>query len=464
MLIKNAEIAIDAIVDIRFDDGKISAIRRHLPAEAGETVFDAAQACVLPALHDHHIHMFSLARAMDSVRCGPPQVCSSDELMSALTNAYRRDEWIRGIDYHESVAGEIDRRWIDSAMPALRDTPLRIQHRTGRLWIFNSAGLRAIGASEGETPLEVSNGELTGRLYDADVWLRTRLPAYQPNLSAASNVLARHGVAGVTDATPGNGSAEVDLFQSAFRRGELRQDILVMGGLELGREHEMPGLTVGAVKFHLREAELPPLAEVVAQVSMARRRERNVAFHCVTLGELAFVMAVLREGGAREGDRIEHASVVPTTFLEELAELKVTVVTQPHFIFERGDIYHKEVMGEEREWLYRARSFLAAQIPLAAGSDAPFGAPNPWISMDNATKRMTRDGRTISLGESLLPEEALRMYLGEPAAPGRVYRRLAEGQPATLCVLDRPWADARAALDKVNVQLTIKRGEEIWRN
>ena len=363
----------------------------------------------------------------------------------------------------ESVAGEIDRHWIDRAIPELNEVPLRIQHRTGRLSILNSAGLDAITATQDESPLEVSAGEFTGRLYDADIWLRSRLAVAEIDVGLASKALAARGIAGVTDATPGNGPAEWKSFHAAQRRGELLQDVVLMGGLGLGRERAVPGLSIGPVKFHLHEADLPPLQEVIVQVSMARRQARNVAFHCVTVGELAFAVAALHDAGASPGDRIEHASVTPVSFLSELAELGLTIVTQPHFIFERGDTYQQEVEESELDWLYRGRSFLGARIPLAAGSDAPFGSENPWGSMASATKRMSRGGVLMGHGESLTPEEALQMYTGEAAAPGGPARQISEGKPATLCVLDRAWAEAREALDDVNVRLTMRRGTEIWR-
>jgi predicted amidohydrolase YtcJ len=462
MLIKNAEIAIGDIVDVRIDGGVIRTVNRNLQAEARETIVDAAGASVLPALHDHHIHMFALARAMDSVPCGPPHVQDGPELVSVLRQSEPTDGWIRGIGYHESVAGDIDRDWIDHAIPELSDAPVRIQHRTGRLWIFNSAGLRAISAFEGETPLEVAAGRFTGRLYDADVWMRARLPAHQISLAAASRTLAKHGVAGVTDATPGNGPEELRLFQAALQNGELLQDVVLMGGFDFDHKQTAPELRIGPVKFHLYEAELPPLEEAIAQVHAARRQGRNVAFHCVTLVDLAFVMAVLQGAGSRQGDRIEHASVTPDTFLGELARLGVTIVTQPHFVWERGDVYHREIKGAERSWLYRARSFLRSRIPLAAGSDAPFGTENPWISMASATKRTTRGGLAIGRNESLTPDDALRMYLGDAGAPGGPSRRISEGGPATLCLLDRSWAAAREALEEVNVRLTLRRGSELW--
>jgi predicted amidohydrolase YtcJ len=72
------------------------------------------------------------------------------------------------------------------------------------------------------------------------------------------------------------------------------------------------------------------------------------------------------------------------------------VVTNPAFVYWRGDVYRRETDGAARAWLYRARSLVAAGVPVAAASDAPVVAPDPWLGMAAARTRRTRDGRTLA--------------------------------------------------------------------
>ena len=65
----------------------------------------------------------------------------------------------------------------------------------------------------------------------------------------------------------------------------------------------------------------------------------------MTDSQLVVTIAALREAGGHPGDRIEHAAVVPDDCIADLAELGVTVVTQPNFVAERGDEYRAEVPG-----------------------------------------------------------------------------------------------------------------------
>jgi len=58
------------------------------------------------------------------------------------------DGWIRAVGYHDSVAGELDRDALDALNAVDPATPLRIQHRSGVLWILNSAGLARVGLAD----------------------------------------------------------------------------------------------------------------------------------------------------------------------------------------------------------------------------------------------------------------------------------------------------------------------------
>jgi predicted amidohydrolase YtcJ len=139
----------------------------------------------------------------------------------------------------------------------------------------------------------------------------------------------------------------------------------------------------------------------------------------------------------------------------------VRVVTQPHFIAERGDSYLRDIPNKHHDWLYRARAFLDAGVPLSFGSDGPYGAVNPWAAMQAAVTRATPSGAVLGGEEILSPEQALRGYLSSLDEPGGPSRRVSIGAAADLCVLDRPWRVARESLASVGVVLTLKDGAPI---
>jgi predicted amidohydrolase YtcJ len=447
MLIRGAELAGGTTADVRLADGLIAAVAPRLPAAPGEAVVEANGGFLCPGLHDHHIHLMAYAAALGSLSCGPPDLFDAAGLEAALAGAAQGSGWLRGVGYHDSVAGPIDRFWLDARIP---DRPVRLQHRSGRLWIFNSAGLAALGDPG---PCETADGQPTGRLYDGDQWLRERLAGAPPDLDQASRTLARRGVTGLTDATPRNGPAELALFADYAARGQLLQHMTLMGAEGLD----------GPRKLHFHDYDLPPLDEVTAIIRRSHAAGRTVAAHCVTRVELTFTLAALAEAGARPGDRIEHAGVCPPEARDEIARLGLTVVTQPNFIAEKGDDYLAEVDACDRPWLYPAASLIAAGVPLAAGSDAPFGGADPWAAMQAATRRRSRRGQPLGLAEIIAPERALALFTTAPDAPGGPCRIVEAGAAADLCLLDRSWAQARQDLGAVQVRLTLMDGRVTWR-
>jgi predicted amidohydrolase YtcJ len=444
LLIRRAELLDGEITDIRIRGALVADIGVLEPG-AGEMVIEAEGGLLLPGLHDHHVHVAATAAAMASVRCGPPEVVDEAGLAAALGVA--GEGWLRGIGYHESVTGGlIDRVWLDAVAP---HRPVRVQHRTGRLWVFNSAGLGELLAV-GRPPVGLD--VRTGQLFDDDGWVRRVLGGVPPSFAAVGAQYARYGVTGLTEMSPGNDDAVAVYFADERARGALPQRVLLAGRLALGWAGE--AVTLGPVKIHLHEAQLPEFDGVVALIRVAHVRGRAVAVHCVTLTELVFTLAALREAGVMPGDRIEHASVTPDEQLLEMAELGLAVVVQPNFVAERGDEYLADIPPQDWPHLYRLRAFAKAGVNMAGGSDTPFGAADPWAAMAAAVSRLTRRGQALGLSEALTPEEALDLFLADPVELGRT-RRIVPGAKADLCLLARPWREAREVLSADLVRTTL---------
>ena len=452
MLIRDAEI--DGIrQDLRIRDGRIVELGRDLDPYDG-ACFDAAGRALLPGLQDHHLHVQSLAAALASVRCGPPSVRDRDALARALATASPIDGWIRGAGYFESVAGDLDR----DALDALRDdVPVRVQHRSGVMWFLNSKAIEALAPGHDDRPgLERDGrGRITGRLFRADAWLRDHLPpAPPPDLARVGRRLAGWGVTRITDCTASNEAEDYARLAAARASGDLPQRLEVMG--TLGLEAEDSDVPVGAHKIMLDEPALPDLDALVARIRSAHDANRNVAFHAVTRTELHFALAALEAAGARPGDRMEHASVAPPEAIQAIRRLGTTVVTQPNFVRERGDDYRRDVDPRDQGHLYRVRSWLDADVPLRFGTDAPFGEPDPWAALEAAVERRTPSGHVLGEDERVSPEDALRRFL--PTDRPSPADGLREGDEADLCLLDRPWSEARKSLSKVQVVQTWVRG------
>ncbi|MDX1497809.1 MAG: amidohydrolase family protein, partial [Salinisphaeraceae bacterium] len=431
----------------------------------GIEILDAAGGVLLPGLKDHHLHLAATAVAKNSMTCGPNDWPNAQAFAEGLQRYAENhgQEWIRGIGYHESLAGEIDAAWLDKYLP---DTPVRIQHRGGRQWIFNTAGLRWLEVGEGD-PFERKNGELTGRLIEGDSWLRNRMQQLGrggfPDLSKLSLELASYGITGVTDTSPDNNQQSLRHFEQARETGELLQTLLLMGDASLNKQQpKVAGVHIGARKFHLLESALPDWDQLVQAIASSHSVGRNVAFHCVTRTELVFALSALEQSGVLAGDRIEHASITPPEALTKIQELGLTVVAQPALIAERGDQYLADVDTDDQPWLYRLNAFLRADVPLAGSSDAPYTSLNPWQAMQAAVGRTTTGGATIGKQEALTPEQALALYTSPLRKPGFHRHGLQVGESADCCLLRQGWAELRTDLAQAEVELCIGEGRVLY--
>ncbi len=460
MLIRNAEHN-GRIIDLRCEHGLVSEMGNSIEPRPNESQVDARDGAILPGLHDHHIHLHALAATKSSVICGPPQVANSEQLKQALQGQTGSD-WIRGIAYHDSVAGELDCHVLDKLVS---DRPVRIQHRSGKMWIVNSRAAQLLQLEKYKSLGGIEcdgDGRPNGRLFRLDDWLRTKVAGRgPPDVAQVSRQLASYGVTGLTDATPGNSVEEMQLFGRAIDEGRLLQRVLLMGDMALP-ESSHRYLERGAYKILLDEIQLPNIEDIVAAIKAAHEDRRAVAIHCVTRTELVFALSSLITAGHYRGDRIEHASIAPDEVFPLMREAQVCIVTQHGFIRERGDQYLADVEPRDQKFLYRGKAFLDAGIPLVGSSDAPYGSHDPWLTMRAAVERTSADGRCMGVREILTPEQALALFTTCSDIPGSSPRKVAIGEVADLCLLDCSWSVARTHLDCRHVLATVKDGELIY--
>jgi predicted amidohydrolase YtcJ len=403
VLIRRGRLPDGRIADLRVDE-RIVEIADRLDPVGAEQVVDADAGAVLPGLHDHHLHLRAMAAALDSLSVGPPQVRTKARLAQALRTAQPGpDGWIRAVGYHASVAGELDRDQLDALVA---DTPVRVQHRSGAMWILNSAALSRVGLAD----------HPDGRLRSSDDWAHA-LPRRVTALADITHRLAGYGVTGITDATPDLTAEDVAALSVAHRRGEIPQRLHFLA----------PGKRI------LHDDRLA-VDELIGWVSDHHDDDIPVALHCVTHAQLVVALAALRSAGGHRLDRIEHAAVVPDEMLADLVDVGVTVVTQPNFVAERGEHYLRDVPVGEHPQLWRVASLMRAEIPLAASTDAPFGGMDPWAAMRAAVHRTTAAGDVLGAIERITADEALSLFLGHPDRPS-VPRTVEVGQPGDLMVL-----------------------------
>ncbi|MEU9272625.1 amidohydrolase family protein [Streptomyces sp. NPDC048251] len=453
LLIRNAEVN-GRQCAVRIRSGRIQDLAPALPRESAEEEIDAAGGALVPGLTDHHLHLFALAASLSSLQCGPPDVRCREDLRSALHRAAPdRHGWIRGVRYHEQVAGHLDATGLDTLRS---DVPVRVQHRSGALWVLNSRAAAAVGLADGRDPgiERAPSGQPTGRLWRADAWLRARLPAdTPPSLTTVGRRLARYGVTAVTDATPRLSSDSLTCLADAAASGQLPQRLLLLGA-PLGTVADARP-EPGPWKIVLADSGLPDFDRLTDEISAAHGHGRAVAVHTVTAASLALTLAALERSGSHPGDRLEHAALVPAEALPVLRRLGLRVVTQPGFLADRGDDFLQGTPPAEHPCLYRCGTLIRAGIPLALSSDAPYGPLDPWVVMRAATTRLVPDGRTAGPAERLTSTQALSAYLSPASSPGSPHRPLQPGSTADLVLLAEPLNEALTHPSADLVRLTL---------
>src|SRR3954451_9554890 len=272
-------------VEVRLDGSTISDVGPGLSPAPHEEVIEGRGGALIPGLHDHHVHLLSMAAADRSVRLD-----GDADVASALQAADRRlpvGAWLRAVGWSGSEV-DLDRHVLDALVP---DRPVRVQHRSGALWVLNSAAIQRLG-------IDNERAQLLG----ADALLRDRIGDAEPlGLAALGRRLASYGVTGVTDATPFADMSGPELLAQA----ELPQRVVLTGASDLDTKHGPSGVEWGPAKVLLADHALPSLDEVVDEFARARARDRALAVHSVTVASLVLAIAAWDEVGAQAGDRIE---------------------------------------------------------------------------------------------------------------------------------------------------------------
>jgi predicted amidohydrolase YtcJ len=440
--------------DCRIENGVVDALGSSLLASADTVTIDGHGGVLLPGLTDHHLHLFALASLADSVDLSAG--LRVDDVVAAAERVRTTSEWVRVIGWDEPTHGHLDRDELDRLVD---DVPVRVQHRSGALWILNSRAIDLLAESSPPAGAERDHaGRLTGLVWRGDEWLCGK-DSHPPDLRGVGERLARLGITAVTDASPRLDAVARDAVDVAVREGVLPQRVQLLCA-ETGPTSDR--VTVGPKKIVLGDHDLPAFDDFAAAVGTTHDAGRSVAIHCVSRAALALTIAALRQVGSRAGDRIEHCAIADETAIAALADLGVAVVTQPTLVAHRGDDYLDRHADDEAADLWRYQSLLGAGIRVVASSDAPYGDCDPWATMVAARDRRTPTGRILGPAERVEPAVVLAGMLAPVANLGGPSRRVLPGEPADLVLLRTSLKQALANPDARHVAVTVADGRLIY--
>jgi len=407
----------------------------------GYRAIDLDGATVLPGFIDPHAHPLALGAALRAVDCSPMAVNSIAQIVGQIAEAAADSPessagWIRARGYDELLLAE--RRHpnaadLDNAAPGRM---VRLSHSSGHGEVLSSAALDAVGIHKESTPppgatieRDPNSGEPTGVLFEMGGWLRDRMPRPSRDVlndyaETASAAFIAAGVTSVTDAGRDNTVDRMHLYSAMIAEGRfLPRPTVMLSPEEVYPNPESgPGVRVGATKIAITFSggEMHPDFEtLVEMISVAHRAGHQVAVHAVEIEAVvmateAFAAVGNRSHIADRRHRIEHASDCPPEIAKMIASAGLSVVTQPAFIYERGDRYasalKSSVSGSDLTHLYATRSLLDAGTTVAGSSDAPFGPTAPLTGIQAAVTRRSSSGEWIGPEQTISIREALRLY------------------------------------------------------
>jgi predicted amidohydrolase YtcJ len=169
----------------------------------------------------------------------------------------------------------------------------------------------------------------------------------------------------------------------------------------------------------------------------------RVAAHAIGDRAVGHALDVFAEAQARiprpgVRHRIEHAAITTPAQIARMAQLGVTPVPQPRFLYEIGDTMAAAVGPERADSLYRVGGFHRAGLRVPGSSDRPVALGAPLLGMQSMVERRTRAGAVLGPDERVSAAAALRAYTLDAAwtaGDERVRGWLTPGKHADLVVL-----------------------------
>lgn len=434
------------VVDVRVDDGIITAIAPHLTGSAADERISADGRWLIPGLWDQHVHLAQWA--MSRRRVDVSSATSAAHAAAIVAASPRPQNGLPLVGH-----GFRDGMWPDAPTAAVLDTvvgdvPVVLISADLHCCWLNTAALRRYG-HEASTGL-VREDECFAVVRALDDLPDGVLDAW---VAEAGEAAAARGVVGVVDLEMNWGVGHwTRRFAGGFNHMRVRTgvyphylDRAIGDSLRTGQVLA-PGLEVGPFKIitdgslNTRTAychdPYPGLGDYRGELTVPTDELVDWLRRATGAGLIPAVHAIGDDANARAldafaavgvGGRIEHAQLLSDADVPRFAQLGVAASVQPEHAMDDRDVADRFWDGRTGR-AFVLRSLLDAGARLLLGSDAPVAPLDPWVAMSAATAR-ARDGR-----EPWHPEQGITVAEAIVASSETA---IAVGQPADLVLVDR---------------------------
>ena len=431
---------------------------------------------VTPGFNDAHVHFLSGGFGLLSVDLrGAKDEADLARRIGEYAKTLPGGTWIREGNWdHEAWPSQAlpTRQLIDAVTP---DHPVFVSRLDGHMGLANSLALRLAGISHetkdppGGTVVRDASGEPTGILKDNAQELVTRIipeASREMNLRAARAALAEAARRGVTSIQDNSSVDALATYQELRARGELTARMyvwryaadalepLLKAGVRTGLGDEW--IRLGALKilsdgsmgagtaaFFEPYADDPktsglllhPVPDLERMIREADAAGFQLAVHAIGDRANALVLEAFEKAAAANGPRdrrfrIEHAQVVRKPDLPRYKALNVVASIQPSHCIDDMRWAEKRIGKTRCRDAYNFRSFTAAGIPVAFGTDWSVEPLDPRLGLYAAVTREYPEGGPAGgwfPEERIALDDAIDLY-----TRGSAYAEFAERDKGTL--------------------------------
>jgi len=426
-------------------------------------VVDAQGATVTPGFIDCHNHAPGEVLQFEVLVGNPYEVefVTIDSIVGKLkakAQTLPSGAWVEGFFFDDIKVKDGRLLNVHDLDRVSTDHPVRVQHRGGHTYFYNSKALAMAGITKatpnppGGTFDKGPDGELNGRVTDRANAVFAKVgkrQAFSPEEQARraregqafiSKQFVRYGLTSVH-----HEGGDLSALQDIRARGELKhrvsyepQDLvmeaMIRSGLRTGFGDEW--IKLGATAEHIVDGSFsertlawskpfpgvsPPyygnLTETqdVLNAWIERVHRAGIDVNCHANGDVAIgqvLTAVERaqklfpRPGARP--KITHCSLVNDGLIARIKAAGVVPAifsTYPYYNSDKFPFYGEEALRHAMAF----RSFLDAGVPACAGSDFQPGPFSPLMAIQAMVTRKGWDGKTWGANQKITVDEALRV-------------------------------------------------------
>lgn len=495
--------------------GRIVGFDEDLDGIEAVEHIDAQAATVLPGFIDSHTHLQFTGQGLSAVDLSPAEsIDSALALIKKNSAEAAPDAWVEVVGYDQRTLGRhLTAEELDRASGGRR---VWARHISSHASVVSTAVLDGMDENELVDP-DVRSGILVES--KQELVRKQRLPYSVDEIAsyieAAGLAARREGITSCTEAGIGGFLAlsgiDVTSYLELERRDRLPVRLELMPsldtlhtvstnerdgferGLDLGiRTGFGTGsrIWVGAQKVMIDGGMMVRAARMTEpyvgtdncgswQADPAFMRKAIVDGHAAgwqlavhAIGDHAMDLAMdsFEEAfdvapGRKARHRIEHGGAIRPDQIERVAQLGLTIVTQPSFIYDSAHDF-ADVLGADRaDWLYRGRSLLDSGVRLVGSTDRPLPG-TPLRAIQAFVDRRNKTGRILAAHEAITAKEAVEMFTIHGAWVSGLENqlgRLHSGYFADLCILNaNPFTVPTEEISSIEVLGTAVEGSILW--